>query len=293
MSSSALSVPRRVTAPTAAPARTRKPRGNALAHVVLILGSVTMVFPFVWEIILSLSTQAQATSVPPVFWPGTLHFDNFAKVFEQLPFLNQFGVSIAITVIRVGAQVVLCSMAGYAFARMRFRFRGVLFAAVLVILMVPPQVFLLTQYQIVQSLGLLNSIGGIVLPGLFNAFGAFLMRQFFLGLPDELEEAARLDGANPFQVFWRVMLPLAAPGISALVVIGVLVSWNDLLWPLVVSTYASGAPLSVGLATLQGQYTVQYPVLMAASLLASGPIIVLFLVLQRRVIDGLAYSGLK
>ena len=267
--------------------------GNVGAHIVLIVGSLVMIFPFVWEIIVSLSTQAQATSAPPTFWPGILQFDNFAKVFEQVPFFNQLLVSVAITVIRVTAQVVLCSMAGYAFARLQFPFSRVLFALVLAILMVPSQVFLITQYQIVQTLGLLNTIGGIVAPGLFNAFGVFLMRQFFLGIPDELDEAARLDGANPFQVFWRVMLPLATSGISALVVIGVLISWNDLLWPLVVSSSSSGQPLSVGLANLQGQYSVQYPVLMAASLMASGPIIILFLAMQRRVIDGLAHSGLK
>jgi multiple sugar transport system permease protein len=271
----------------------RSQQGNKLAHVVLIVGSLVMVFPFIWEIIMSVSTQTQVTSVPPTFWPGTLHFDNFAEVFAQVPFLSQFGVSVLITVIRVGAQVILCSMAGYAFARLQFPFRNLVFALVLAILMVPPQVFLISQYQIVQGLGLLNTIGGIVAPGLFSAFGAFLMRQFFLGLPDELEEAARLDGANPFQLFWRVMLPLAVPGISALTVIGVLLSWNDLLWPLVVSTYSSGEPLSVGLATLQGQYQTSYPVLMAASLMASAPILVLFLVMQRRVIDGLAFSGMK
>jgi multiple sugar transport system permease protein len=282
-----------MSSPTVRARNGRRLQGNKLAHVVLIVGSIVMVFPFVWEIIMSVSTQAQVTSVPPTFWPGTIHIDNFGQVFAQLPFLSQFGVSVLITVIRVGAQVILCSMAGFAFARLQFPFRNVIFALVLAILMVPPQVFLISQYQIVQGLGLLNTIGGIVAPGLFSAFGAFLMRQFFLGLPDELEEAARLDGANPFQLFWRVMLPLAVPGISALTVIGVLISWNDLLWPLVVSTYSGGAPLSVGLATLQGQYQTSYPVLMAASLMASAPILVLFLVMQRRVIDGLAFSGMK
>jgi multiple sugar transport system permease protein len=267
--------------------------GNALAHVVLVIGSLVMLFPFAWQILASLSTTAEITSIPPTFIPSSLHPENFVAVFERLPFLSLFGVSVAITVIRVVAQLILCAMAGYAFARMRFRGRNVMFALVLVILLVPPQVFLISQYQIVQGLGLLDSVGGIVLPGLFSAFGAFLMRQFFLGLPEELEEAARIDGANPLQVFWRIMLPLARPGLSALAVIGVLLSWNDLLWPLVVSTRPGAQPLSVGLASLQGQYTTDYPVIMAAALLACAPILVLFLVMQRRVIDGLAFSGMK
>jgi multiple sugar transport system permease protein len=267
--------------------------GNAFAHVVLVIGSLVMLFPFAWQILASLSTSAEITSIPPTFIPSSLHPENFAAVFERLPFLSLFGVSVVITVIRVGAQLILCAMAGYAFARMRFRGRNVIFALVLVILLVPPQVFLISQYQIVQSLGLLDSIGGIVLPGLFSAFGTFLMRQFFLGLPEELEEAARIDGANPFQVFWRIMLPLARPGLSALAVIGVLLSWNDLLWPLVISTRPGAQPLSVGLASLQGQYSTDYPVIMAAALLACAPILILFLAMQRRVIDGLAFSGMK
>ncbi|MGN7799667.1 carbohydrate ABC transporter permease [Leifsonia sp. 22587] len=266
---------------------------NATAHVILIVGSLVMVFPFAWQVLASVSTTAAITSVPPTIIPTSLHPENFVAVFQRLPFVSQFAVSVLITVIRVGAQLVLCSIAGYAFARMRFPGRNIIFSLVLAILLVPPQVFLISQYQIVQGLGLLNSIGGIVLPGLFSAFGTFLMRQFFLGLPEELEEAARIDGANPLQVFWRVMLPLARPGLSALAVIGVLLSWNDLLWPLVVSTQPGAQPLSVGLAGLQGQYSTDYPVIMAAALLASAPILILFLFLQRRVIEGLAFSGLK
>jgi multiple sugar transport system permease protein len=214
-------------------------------------------------------------------------------VFETMPFFNQLGVSIWITVIRTVVQIVLCTMAGYAFARMRFRGRGILLALVLSILMVPSQVYLLSQYQLVQSFGLLDTIAGIVAPGLFSAFGTFLMRQFFLSIPAELEEAARLDGANPFQTFWKIMLPLTGPAISALAILVVLFSWNELLWPLVVSTNSDAAPLAVGLATLAGVPTINYPVLMAASALSMAPILILFLVLQRRVIEGLAFTGIK
>lgn len=284
--SSALVAPRR---------RTRGGRhgSHTGAHVVLTVASLVMVFPFVWQIIMSLSTNAQVQSVPPTFWPGDLQWDNYAAVFDKLPFADQLGVSIVITVARTAGQVVLCAAAGYAFARMRFRGKGIVLALILSILMVPSQVYLIPQYQLIQGLGLLNTTAGIVLPGIFSAFGVFLMRQFFLGLPIELEEAGRLDGANPFQVFWKIMLPLARPGLSALAIITVLWSWNDLLWPMIVTTYSERMPLAAGLATMQGERSTDYVVMMAAAGLAMAPVLILFLVMQRRVIDGLAHSGMK
>ena len=275
----------------------RRPRrrggSHVVAHVVLGLGSLVMAFPFVWQIIMSLSTNAEVQSVTPVFWPAEVQWDNYAQVFDRMPFLQQLGNSVLVTVLRTVAQILFCTLAGYAFARMRFRGRGVLLALVLSILMVPSQVYLLSQYQIIQSIGLLDSVGGLVLPGLFSAFGTFLMRTAFLAMPNELEEAARLDGANPFQIFWKIMLPLARPTVAVLAITTVLWSWNELLWPLVVTTYSERMPLSAGLATLIGDRTTDYPVVMAASLLAMAPVLVLFVLLQRRVIDGLASSGLK
>lgn len=273
--------------------RSGRRRSDWWVHLVLGVGGLLMVFPFLWQVVASLSTTAEVTSVPLSLWPETLRWENYAEVFERLPFGRQLWVSVLVTVLRTLAQLLLCSMAGYAFARMRFPGRGILLAVILSILMVPPQVFLLPQYQLVQSLGLLNTVLGVALPGLVSAFGTFLMRQFFLGVPGELEDAARLDGANPLQIFLRIMLPLARPSLSALAIITVLYSWNDLLWPLVVTTYPEQMPLSVGLATLQGAHQTDYPVLMAASLLATAPVLLLFVLLQRRVVSGLAHSGLK
>jgi multiple sugar transport system permease protein len=271
----------------------RATAGSIVTHLVLAVGGFVMLFPFLWQILMSLSTNAQVMSVPPTLWPGQLQFGNFAEVFEKLPFLDQLWTSVLITVLRTVGQLVLCTLAGYGFARLHFRGRNLVFALVLSLLMVPPQIYLIPQYLIIQDLGLLDTALGVALPGFFSAFGIFLMRQAFMGLPAELEEAARLDGANVFQTFFRVMLPLVGPSISALIIITVLWSWNDLLWPLVVTTRAEDMPLSVGLATLQGQFSTDYSVLMAASLLATLPVLILFLVLQRRVVQGLAFSGMK
>lgn len=274
-------------------ARRRRQGSHLHAHVVLSIGGFIMAAPFLWQLVMSLSSNREVTSVPPTFFPEVLRFDNYLEVFEVMPFFDQLQVSILITVIRVVVQIVLCTMAGYAFARMRFRGKTVLFAIVLSILLVPGQIYLLSQYQLILNLGLLNTVAGIVAPGLFSAFGTFLMRQFFLSIPKELEEAARLDGANPFQTFWSIMLPLIGPAISALAILVVLFSWNELLWPLVVSTSSEAAPLAVGLATIAGGVTINYPVLMAASAMTMAPILILFIVLQKRVIDGLAFTGIK
>ncbi|GAA4174547.1 carbohydrate ABC transporter permease [Gryllotalpicola koreensis] len=273
--------------------RSRRRPSHAWIHVVLAVGGFIMALPFLWQIIMSLSTNAEVQSVTPVFWPAHLQWGNYVQVFERMPFLSQLRTSIVITVIRTLAQIVLCTLAGYAFARMRFPFKGILLAIVLSILLVPSQAYLISQYQIVQSLGWLNTVLGLVAPGLFSAFGTFLMRTAFINLPRELEEAARIDGANPIQIFWRVMLPLARPSISALAITTVLFSWNELLWPLVVTTDSAQMPLAAGLATIAGDVTINYPVLMAASLLAMAPVLIAFIVMQRRVIDGLATSGLK
>lgn len=266
---------------------------HIFVHATLIVGGFVMAFPFLWQIIVSLSTQAEVTNVPPSLWPDEFQWGTYAAVFERVPFFRQFLVSVAITVVTVSGQVLFCSMAGFAFARMQFWGRGIIFAVILSILMVPTQAFLIPQYEIIQGLGWMNTVWGIAAPGVFSAFGTFLMRQAFLGLPTELEEAARLDGATPLQMFWRVLLPLTKPSLSALTIITVLFAWNNLLWPLVVTTESSRMPLAVSLATMQGQHDTNYPQLMAAALMAMAPVLIVFIVLQRRVVDGLAHSGLK
>ena len=266
---------------------------HAGVHVVLILGALVMIVPFFWEISTSLKSYAESASIPPTPLPSSPVWKNYADVFGTLPFGAQFLNTVIMTLLRTVGQVLFCSAAGYAFARLQFPGRNVIFILFLSVLMIPSQLFLLSQFEIMQRLGLLNTVAALALPGIFSAFGTFLMRQFFLQLPAELDDAARLDGCNPFQVWWRVMLPLAKNGMLALGILTAIWSWNDLLWPLVVNNDPEQMTLSAGLATLQGQFLTNYPVLMAGSFLASIPMIVLFVVFQRNMLEGIASSGIK
>jgi multiple sugar transport system permease protein len=267
-------------------------RKNLGVHTILIASALAMVAPFGWQIITSLKSLSSATSVPPSLVPEG-RWDNYGKVFDVLPFGHQFLNTVLMAGLRTIGQVLFCSMAAYAFARLRFPGRNLLFGILLSVLMVPPQLFIIPQYQIMSSLGWLNSLQALVVPGLFSAFGVFLLRQFFLGLPKELEEAAAIDGAGPVRIYWSIVLPLARPGLVALSLLVLLWSWNDLFWPLVVNTDPGKMTLSAGLASLQGQFQTDYPVLMAGSLLASLPIIAVFTLLQRQFIQGIATSGIK
>lgn len=292
MSEPAVDTRAMVSAPAAA-ARTAPAGGRWVVHVVLILGAVVMVFPFVWQTLTAFKTFQDSVQIPPIVLPDPWVFTNFGEVFESMPFGQMFANSVLLTIGRTVGQVVLCTMAGYAFARIPFRGRNLVFVLFLSVLMVPSQLYLIPQYEIIQSLGWLNTLQALIVPGIFSAFGTFLMRQFFMSMPAELEEAARIDGANPWQTFWRIMVPLAKPGIIALVVFTVLWSWNDLLWPLVVTTDPAKMPLSVGLSQLVGLHGTDYPVLMAGALLATLPMLITFMILQRQFIQGIAFSGSK
>lgn len=262
-------------------------------HVLLIIGAFIMVFPFFWQAMTAFKTYAASVLDPPIIFPDPWTIDAFVRVFKTIPFAAMFANSVVMTVGRTVGQVVLCTMAGYAFARIPFPGRGALFVLFLSVLMVPSQLFLIPQYEIMQTLGWVNTMQALIAPGIFSAFGTFLMRQFFLSLPVDFEEAARIDGANQWQIFWLVMVPLARPGVITVIVFTLLYSWNDFLWPLVITTTADKMTLPVGLSQLVSVHSVDYTILMAGSLLATIPMLVTFMLLQRQFIQGIASSGLK
>ncbi len=282
--------------PTPTAPRPRRPRpaaGSVAAHTFLIAAVIALAGPFLWEALTSFKSLTESTQTPPTLLPHSWHPGNYRAVFDGIPLGTMLFNSVLNALARTLGQLLFCSMAAYAFARMEFPGKKVIFGIFLSVLLVPTQLLVIPQYQIMQDFGLLNTLPALFLPGMFSAFGTFLLRQFFLALPAELEEAARLDGASRLRIYWSVMLPLARPGLIALGILTMIWSWNDLLWPLIVNTDSTKMTLSSGLASLQGQYQTDYPVLMAGSLLATVPVIVVFVVLQRHVIEGIALTGSK
>jgi len=260
---------------------------------LLLIAALALAGPFVWELLTSFKSFTESTQVPPTLLPRSLQVRNYRDAVHTIPLWHMMFNSVVNAVARTLAQLLFCSMAAFAFAQLDFPGRKVLFGVFLSVLLVPSQLLVIPQYQIMADLHLLNSLPALFLPGMFSAFGTFLLRQFFLALPRELEEAARIDGANPFRIYWSIMLPLARPGLIALGIITMIWSWNDLLWPLIVSTDPSKMTLSVGLASLQSQYDTNFPVLMAGSVLATVPVVAVFVVLQKRVVEGIALTGTK
>ena len=262
-------------------------------HIILILGIGITVFPFLWMILTAFKTVPESVAIPPVFFPKTWSIHGFIEIFDKLPFAKVYVNTIIATVITVVVQVGFCTMAAYAFARIEFPGKNIIFIVILSILMVPGQIFLLPQYLIVQKLGLVNTLPALVLPNLFSAFGTFLMRQFFMSLPKELEEAAVLDGCNRFQIFGKIMLPLVKPGIVALVIFTSKFAWNDFMWPLIVNTDPDKMTLAPALSLLRGQFTTNFPVQMAGAVMSVIPMIVLFFIFQKQFIEGVAHTGVK
>lgn len=266
---------------------------NILIHLVLLIGVVITITPFIWMILTSLKTLGESTLIPPKVFPEVPQWKNYSEVQKTLPFFKFYYNTVVYTVVRTIGQIILCSMAGYAFARIEFPGKKFIFIGLLSVLMIPAQSFLLPQFMIMAKLKLLNTIRALIIPGLFSSFGTFLMRQFFMQIPKEIEEAAILDGCNHFQIFKNVMLPLVKPGIIALSITCILASWNQLMWPLIVNTNLNKMTLSAGIASLSGQHFTNYPVMMAGSVLAIWPMIVVFIIFQKQFIQGLAFTGSK
>ena len=262
-------------------------------HVGLLAVGALFLLPFVWMVVTSLKPPRDLFEITPSFIPSELHWKNYTDVFETLPFLRFYLNTIIVTVGRVLTQLFICSMAAFAFARLRFPGRDVLFVLMLAALMVPPQMTIIPNFILVKYLGWLDTYQAIIVPTLFSAFGTFLLRQFFMSIPDALQEAAVLEGANPLQIYWYIFLPLARSALAAFALIQVLWSWNDFLWPLVVTSSTKMQVLSVGIALFQGQHTTNTAAMMAAATMVTLPMLVVFLLAQRQLIEGISLSGLK
>ena len=273
--------------------RSERKLSTALVYAALIAGSITMIFPFAWMLLTSFKTQAESMAIPPQIFPAQWNFDNFTKALESLPFWNLYLNTFLLIFFRVICAVVFSSMAGYAFAKLEFPCKNLLFGLVLMQMMLPSQIFIIPQYQMLAKMGLTNTIFALVFPGLVSAFGTFFLRQAYMGIPNEIAEAAYLDGCTKWQTFTKVLLPLTKSSIAALAIFTAVFAYADLMWPLICNTDLNMMTLSAGLSTLNGQYTTNFPVLMAGSLLAMVPMVLLYLMFQKQFIEGIAMTGGK
>ena len=267
---------------------------KVLIHVILILVSITMLVPFIWMILTAFKTVTEATSVDPfVIFPKVWRTDSFKEVIRNMNFLVLYKNTLLMIFFRVLCAVLTATMAGYAFGRLHFKGRDFCFSLVLLQMMVPAQIFISPQYIMVSKMGMLNTIFGLVFPGMVTAFGTFLLRQGYMGLPNDLEEAARLDGCNIGQTFLYIMAPLTRSSMVALGIFTAVFAFKDLMWPMIVNTDKDMLVLSSSLAKMQGQYASKFTELMAASLIACIPMIVLYVIFQKQFIEGIATSGGK
>lgn len=263
-------------------------------HIIMIIGAVVMAFPFIWMFLSALKPLNQIFAVPPVWIPRPFVWSNFVDTLQAMPFGRAYFNSFYISIIVVSSQILTCSMAAYAFAKIKFPGRNFFFILFLSTMMVPMQVTLIPLYLIMDTIGWLNTHYSIIVPNaLFNAFGVFLLRQFIMGIPKEMEEAAVIDGANPFQIYIKVILPLIKPALSAFGIFSFIGVWNNFIQPLVFlsSTHLFTVPLL--LEYFKGQYVTDWSLMMAGATISVVPVLIVYMIAQRQIIEGIALTGVK
>lgn len=262
-------------------------------HLTLMVGAIAMILPFLWMFLTSGKTQAESTMIPPAILPENFKWGNYSRVWNALPFVKFYWNTGLMIAGRVLFSTVFSAMAAFSVAKLEFPGKNLFFWLVLTQMMIPSQIFITPQYLLVQKLGLLNSVTALIIPGIVSAFGTFLLRQFFMQLPDDMMEAAKLDGANIGQIFLKIYMPLARSGLVSLGIFTALFAYKDLMWPLIVNISQDKMTLSAGLSNLQGQFMTNYPELMAGSVISILPMIILYIIFQKQFIEGIANTGGK
>lgn len=272
----------------------KKTISNTIIYLILILVSITMLVPFLWMILTAFKTVAETTQVDPfVIIPSVWQTQNFANVIKAMDFVRLYANTLGMVALRILFAVLTATLSGYAFARLQFKGKNVMFALVLLQMMIPVQIFIIPQYVMVSKLHLTNTIFGLVFPGIVTAFGTFLLRQAYMQLPKDLEEAARLDGCSIPQTFLFVMAPLTKSAMVALGIFTAVFAYKDLMWPMIVCPDNRATTLASALAKMNGQYSQKYPDLMMAALISCVPMIILYIIFQKQFIEGIATSGSK
>ncbi|PFG17995.1 carbohydrate ABC transporter membrane protein 2 (CUT1 family) [Propionicimonas paludicola] len=276
---------------------TRKARRQRLVTtvVVIVMFAISAFFllPFAWMLTASVRTEGSLLADPATLWPTVFTLDNYSEIWRRIPFGRQLGNTVVFAGVVTVVSVTLNSMAGYALARFDFRGKNVAFLVLILTLMVPIEVTFVPLYNIISNFGWIDTYQGLIVPRMASAFGIFLMRQFFIALPKDLEDAARIDGASEIRIFLRIMWPLAKPAVLTLGMFSLLRNWNDLLWPLMVITRQDMLTLPPGLAMFKGDNLTEFGLLMAGSVVALIPMVVAFLFVQRSFIEGVATTGMK
>jgi multiple sugar transport system permease protein len=298
MASTALTSSRREASSRRSPEKsgtTKRPVRTTVRLTILILLALAFISPLIYMILTSFKTRADATAIPPTWIPNPFTTQAYETIFSAsgTPVLTWFANSLIAAAANSVIVVITASLAAYPLARMTFRGKNLVFGAIVATLLIPPVILIIPNYLIVGALNWLNTLVAIIVPTAASAFGVFFMRQFFISLPVELEEAAVLDGTNRFQIFTKIVLPLARPAMATLALLAFLTNWNDFLWPVYVLFSPEVQSLPAGLSTLQSANAVRYDLLMAGAVIASVPVLALFVFLQRFIIEGVSRSGVK
>ncbi|NOV03497.1 carbohydrate ABC transporter permease [Paenibacillus planticolens] len=269
------------------------PYRNLLSHLILIVAAVVLMFPFVWMLSGSFKDNLEVVRMPPNLIPDTFKFSNYVEITKYFPIYRFLGNSVAVAIVTTIAQIIVCAMAAFVFAKIPFRGRETLFVLYLITMMIPMQVTMTPLFIVFQKLHLTNTYLGLILPGIFSAYGTFLLRQHIMTIPDPLIEAARMDGASYVRVFLSVILPLSKPAIATLAIFAFMASWNNFLWPLIITSDKELMTLPIGLSKLQGRWATEWNILMAGNVISFIPIFIVFLFASRYFIKGMTMSGVK
>ena len=268
--------------------------GKLILYVILSFGAIVMVLPFIWTVLSSLKNMGQNFAYPVKIFPDPVVWENYPESLSALPFGRAYWNSFYIAAIVVIFQLLTATMAGYSFAKLKFRGHGVIFVLFLATMMVPSQVTMIPLFLIMEKIGMLGSHMSLILPAaLFNAFGVFLMRQFIAGLPDELEEAAIIDGASVPQIFFRIIIPLVKPSMAAFGIFVFLGQWNSFMYPLIFLNKTETFTVPLLLNFFKGTYATDYPLLMAGTVISVVPVLIVYLFFQKQIIQGIAITGMK
>ena len=271
----------------------RKRLAGGLLYTLLLAAAFTMLIPFFWMLSTSLMEELEVFSFPPKLFPDEPRWSNYPEALTALPFGRFFLNSLVITSATVAGHLLFCSMAAYAFARLRFPGRDKLFVVFLSAMMIPVVIILIPRFLLIHALGWVDTYQGVVSTEIISIWGIFLLRQFFLTIPRDLEDAARIDGASEFTIFWRIVLPLSKPALATLAVISFVDSWKNFLWPMIATRSLEMRPLEVGIASFHNLYMTNWPYQMAAAVVAVLPLVVVFFFTQKYFIRGITMTGLK